>query len=189
MRQNIKVFCTSKSSNFNLNYRHAPITKCSFGNVMMWAQYSENHKGVSLLFDRKNLESILKGRFDHVFIENVKYTDVSQSQINTVKYDGDVFFENIISELKNNRKTRFFTKQEEWKAEKEIRYLVMDKNDEGDEFVDFGSSLKAIFLGDRTPEVYKRVISELLQGTEIGLFKLSWDHIYKNSFVMKCLNA
>ncbi|MBO6573067.1 MAG: DUF2971 domain-containing protein [Balneola sp.] len=182
LKDNLKVFSTSISSPQKRKPEHTSLTNCSFGNVMMWAHYGNNHKGIVLLFEKKDLEKKLREEYSRVFVEEVNYKDVSNTNY-TIKHDSQKrLIDNIYDELEKDKGNRFFSKQNEWSCEKELRWVILNENKKGSEFLDYKNSLKAVILGDRTEKKYVDVVKKLLEGSNIDLFKLDWDQFFKKSF-------
>jgi hypothetical protein len=182
LEHNVKVFSTSVSSKKRVDPKYTPITDCSFGNVMMWAQYGNNHKGAVLLFDKSDLEEEVKNQYEMCFIEKVDYDNISKLNF-SVSYDSKRSFrDNIYNELKKDKKNRFFIKQKEWSHEKEMRWVILNERKKGSEFLDYKKSLKAVILGDRTEKRHIEVVKRLLEGTKIEIYELVWDQIDEKSF-------
>ena len=187
LKDNVKVFCTSVSSEKRKLPKYTPLTDCSFWNVMMWAQYGGNHNGAVLLFEKKELEKIIQQKFEKYFIGKVNYKDISKIHFSVNHNSTKSFEENICDELERDKENRFFSKQKEWVSEKEFRWVLFNKEEKGNEFVDFKNSLKAVILGEKTKNKTIHVVSKLLKETKIDLYLLVWDHIALNNFKLKRL--
>lgn len=182
LEHHVKVFSTSISSKQRISPKYTPLTDCSFGNVMMWAQYGNNHNGAVLLFDRSELEKEIKENFEKCFVDKVSYKNVSNINFSVSHNNEKTFLDNIYSELEKDKENRFFSKQNEWSSEKEMRWVILNESKKGSEFINFKKSLKAIILGEKTKDKHVKVVSKLLKETNIELYKLNWDNIGEKNF-------
>lgn len=93
-------------------------------NTLLWAHYSENHKGICLAFDINNS--------DVTNIHKIKYSN----KIPNIKFGNDVDFTSVLT-----------TKGSSWSYEEEYRQIF----NVGDCLYPFPGILKEVIFGCRTP--------------------------------------
>lgn len=175
-RQNAQIFQLVdkvKSISFTMDDKEK---KC-FENILMWAHYGENHRGICLIFDEYKLCELFEN--DESFVnrrlkeKEVSYVN-SAEKINSNKKDDDA-----ITFLKKYEKPLFYTKNEAWSYESEYRLMLFpDNNEPGDTFLNgIDKALVAIILGMEYPEEYKINIHELMRNyyPYARLFQMHWD--------------
>lgn len=155
-----------------------------FENVLMWAHYAENHKGVCLVFD----EQKLKWLFEQQFLEKclkpkiVSYTEfTSEIEID----DNDV----AMKILKKNAKQLFYTKNKAWKYELEYRLMLLPDNKNDTFLNEIDKALVAIIIGLEFSNTYKCVIEDLKRKyyPNIKFYQMKWDS--KGYFRIRDLNS
>ena len=92
----------------------------------MWAQYADNHTGICLIFDYKQLCNDFNAAFadESLHIEHpIKYVNLSElDEIN------DMFWRPIETVLDKDHIDYLFTKPADFEHEQEYRFLVANKN-------------------------------------------------------------
>ena len=154
----------------------------------MWAQYGEKHKGVCLIFNKKILIKQIQEQVKHLYNINhrkVKYKDFLKNEglelvYQSIKYS----YEDLITsdakiivneELKSRSNYIYFTKDIDWKDEREYRFLLWNKPE-----------------NDNFDNVYIKIDNESLIGVILGLdnkssqlVKLSKDKAIRNIMKLK----
>ena len=172
-----KLFCTTVDADknpFGLN------TKRCFGRPRMWAQYGDNHQGVCLVFDRKDLEDKILASLDGgvLWSDEVIYDDGLKevsAQAADVEYDLEANrrVEAVVREqIEQFKHALFFRKDSDWSGESEWRYVIR-RELEGYERIPFGNSLRAIVIGVDCYQSYMPTLRSLAEG--IPLIQLEWD--------------
>jgi hypothetical protein len=146
-----------------------------FDNVLMWAHYADKHKGVCLVFDKKELRDLYKKQFpkeDRLKNKKVNYKHKTPS----VQIKGN---DNLRSIYQKNGADLFFIKKMAWKYESEYRLMLFNgKENKTDDFLrDIDKALVAIIIGIGFPEIYRCVIDEILKeySTLPKLYQMIWD--------------
>lgn len=118
----------------------------------MWAQYADNHKGVCLVFDRKNVIKAFKNEFDsnqcETYCREVKYTnDLSPIEENLCRP-----FKTLLESDKINF---LFQKCEDFRDEQEFRLLLVNKELNDDKEIQsfsISSSICGVIPGVKFPK-------------------------------------
>jgi hypothetical protein len=125
-------------------------------NMILWANYSNNHKGVCLQFDTN---------CDDYFFEKIRYMKYSE-KLETNNFDplNDEF---EITDI-------FFKKDINWSKEEEIRLLNIETGK-----VHFEKkSLKNIICGYKSDNIFVNKIIEIVKGRNIGVYKMLQPEIH-----------
>lgn len=156
LKGDCKVICFSKDFR---NYQGCHLSK-------MWAQYGDNHKGICLELDRQlfiseNLETIDKSVFKDINYFEPDYKRRStQLNINLTKYELEGNFEYLRKDFRQkNLDQLYFTKNDEWESESEVRLLTFS-DVTADEYCSIENSLVGIYLGVDFNNSYLPAIEE-----------------------------
>lgn len=135
-------------------------------NTLMWAHYSENHKGICLVFDTKILWSAMfsfskkqgvSGAFYVVKYKpslKVRYVDKGKNPLPEIKW--------------------MSTKEDKWEYEKEVRWTLWN-NDHDIQYFKFPPEcLVSVYLGSKMNDDNVKVISDLIVKNfpKTSLFKM-----------------
>jgi len=176
-------FCINKFNNDQLESQ-------GFLKSRMWSQYGEGHEGICLVFSKKIIiKTITESINDNEFLffkQEMKYNNSIRDGSGplTVQVNGDSFKKEsshtiAVDHIINHYDGLFFTKQNDYKDEKEYRIIVCKINDEnhGDFTYHFPVSncLKGIILGDRFHKNYRPLIEPFKQKLELGYRQLHWE--------------
>ena len=182
----VRFFCFSIDSDFNKNEdRHCQTFHNNYflkgwARNRMWVQYAENHKGVCLVFDKENfIKQFNLQKTDGVEIlkpQKINYTnnfeDLENDMTNiTSEIIGKTNFRNFF--LDNDRKKYIFQKCEDYRDENEYRFALIDrniKNKDDEKYVDFGTSLKAVILGQNFSQKKKLELPQ-----NVSQFQINWE--------------
>ena len=154
------LFCTSEEWKNEKNQDFADnLLLKGWARSRMWAQYADNHSGVCLVFDKSEFQKAFKSLSnDDVEILSdraINYTnylaelETSLEDINSgarVIYDYSNFY------LEEDKKKFLFQKCQDYRDENEYRFCLINRSlNSPDEamFVNYGTSLKAVILGQR----------------------------------------
>lgn len=138
-----------------------------FENEMMWAQYSENHKGVCLELDT---ELFIKENPDiDIFkFENIDYNPKKQEWLCWDKNKSKD--ENINQIIERHHKTLFLSKSHYWEKEYEKRLLIVE-NDYCK--LNIKNSLTGIYYGLFTNSNYDLAIQQFINNVNTKTY-----HVY-----------
>jgi len=166
LKRNIKIFSTTT---FDKNSKNiADVSNHIYCRPRMWAQYGDNHKGVCLIFSKKELHTefkssrkvgLLYGKIEYENFIPIIHNDIfiEPSMVKSLLRDPYKLYE----KLNDNQqlKSRFFKKHTDWKSEHEYRWLLFSEN--GSEFyLPFHNSLKAIVFGSKTNDRYFKTLKD-----------------------------
>jgi hypothetical protein len=132
-------------------------------NMILWANYSNNHKGVCLQFDTE---------CDNFFFEKIRYMEYSE------KLD-----KNNFDPLKEEFEITdiFFKKDISWSMEEEIRLLNIETGK-----INFQKkALKNIICGYMSEDNFVEKIIESVKGRNIGVYKMLKPEIHNNIPIKK----
>ena len=153
-----------------------------YARARMWAQYSNNHRGICLVFDKNALDETIKQTYKdyQVYSGRVKYE-------HTVYLENDPYFLNLslhhVSDIETylkseqipkNKDEYFFRKILDWKDEQEYRWVIISNNTDY-ELIDIKPSLKGIIVGDKFPEIYNYCLKYLNNKYKVNLGKIYWN--------------
>lgn len=156
-----KSFCCS-ISNHKDDFK---VKTSSFGNMMMWDRYGENHQGICLIFSKEELDTIFYRKVsDYEIIrskaltyEDIKnpFVDLKTVRINENKSGKELVFDHYEKYMDD----LFFYKDSSWSNENEYRYLIIDQK-ESDIKINFKDALIGIVVGERfddllLPQLYQ----------------------------------
>ena len=170
---------TELSEDIKEKYRH---NNESYRNVLgrgfalprMWAQYSDNNKGVCLVIDKAKFEEYVHKKYTFSMCQKVSYDDffkkysIGSSEIeqlyNQVQNPSNGVFtlQNLVTNSKNDEflKFNFFSKLNDWANEFEYRCIVIVQNPDVehisvDSLCDY---LEGIVIGEHMPNAFARAI-------------------------------
>ncbi|GIO26384.1 DUF2971 domain-containing protein [Ornithinibacillus bavariensis] len=181
LKKDIKILCMTdedKNSYNQINYGGR-----GFAHSRMWAQYASNHRGVCLVFDKRELHHTIITELDRlkqIYFGRVDYN--SYYPINVDDYEAfNINQKDMISkeidELLNDHVTRYYKtlylrKAPDWRDENEFRWVIQSSQDY--EYVSIDSSLRAVILGVETPREYDSVFSEFQEKYKIEVSRMHW---------------
>lgn len=112
-------------------------------NEMMWVHYADTHKGVCIEIDQEVLvQNICSCKLNHK-LENMNYSEETRRHIH---WDSTKDIEeNITYYINNNYQDLAYKKSSYWKAEDEIRLMII--NERKQIFLPVTNAITAIYLG------------------------------------------
>lgn len=168
----VMCFCTNNkptlilSDGSSIKDEHA----CSEGwsKSRMWAQYGQNHYGICLVFSKRELESVLskmKSQIRDLQTSYVQYSQQDEIDSGAITLNGNRLEKEGVEKYSfnhviENSKELFFRKHIDYRDEAEFRVVIFDP-DKKLEYLDVSSLIKCVIVGDRTPEAYIRLISQM----------------------------
>jgi hypothetical protein len=145
-----------------------------YSRARMWSQYAEGHQGICLVFSKKCLEDKFSGKKFHqgaVEYNNEKLRDRDVTTLDDKK--------EVEQHIVEHKSELFFLKAEDFKDEKEFRFVVIDADDEGDiHNISVEGCIKAIITSFRFPTAYELIIKEYCSKNNVPWFRVSWFHGY-----------
>jgi hypothetical protein len=148
----------------------------------MWAQYGEQNRGICIAFSKSRLLQEIIGNLDEdtfLFSGDVKYhllkdyrTKLHSIDANEASNMGEDAY--IKAYMDKWYERLFFWKHYDYKDESEFRICLTSKKPPINNFK-IDTSILAIILGEKVPEVYKKSIMELKNRYKIELFMIDWE--------------
>ena len=140
----------------------------------IWSDFGDGHKGVSLIFSKKALESELKRSGLFYGINNVTYSfnqkRLPVPDLNLYKKMGAEKYCNQY--IKKNFDIITF-KDLDYETEDECRSFIISKENNRFE-IDLKVIIKGLIIGDRFPDVYNDLIENFSDSMNINLYKLEF---------------
>ncbi len=187
----VAAFCLDRPSGNMFNQgRHG------YARPRMWAQYTDNHRGVCIILDRAGLDRAIRQRYPTVNAswvrgKRVRYVKTPQEDILST---GDVFLnspddaaESVRGHLDRHAGQLFFTKHIDWRDEYEYRwvYYDADQSQTGEDglkapFVDIKTQVVAIVLGADYSDAHLPIARMFAQVHNMhgAVVRCSWRGLY-----------
>jgi hypothetical protein len=161
-------------------------TKYGYGNgprrARMWAQYSANHTGVCLCFDRQRLidaahDQLETGPDRTVLDRPVRYLNENEAPRGLTliqpeaERDLPAYIEAMVEQ---NPHDLFFTKDWDWSSETEYRFLLRGATKE-EESIDVREALEAVIVGPKFHPVYRPGLYKLCEELEVKALEIQWE--------------
>ena len=169
-----------------------------YDRLRMWDQYGKKHTGVCLALNKKNLEdSFNKLPYKSLYARKTIYKDLTGGSVDFKemskpslreklqravidKIDADKF-------IKNNINRIFFTKDIDYKFEREFRLLFLCNDNIEDQKINIQNSITDIFFGDRIDSISINLYLPLITKAFTNLSQIcqvSWSNgqIYKKIY-------
>lgn len=183
--KNSKILCMTKDDK---NYDTEMHYNAGYNHPRMWAQYSENNKGVCLVFDKNEFDA----RFEFLYKEKIKFhgeveylnsglgPEIHSNGIPIDPYA--IFYEKLIKDgfdnyfhnhIKIHFKSLYYTKHSNWNEENEERYVLIDNSDSNIYFP-IKNSLKKIIITEDFPKERLNNLISLCAYNNLELLKISW---------------
>lgn len=154
------LFCTSEEWKNEKNQDFADnLLFKGWARSRMWAQYADNHSGVCLVFDKPEFQKAFKSLAnDDVEILSDRAIDYTNylAELETSLEDIDSGAKTVDDYsnfyLEEDKKKFLFQKCQDYRDENEYRFCLINRAlNSPDEamFVNYGTSLKAVILGQR----------------------------------------
>lgn len=163
---------------------HESLYGRGWARARMWEQYGDTHRGVCLVFDREALVDAFSTQsqdpdVDFFLGEKVRYTPAGTGSEHSARNMDLASF--MAGDTKAAAKAHLatfarellFTKTRDWEAEHEFRFVLTTES-VGFEFLEFGSSLKAVIVGSDFPQWQVRGASQVCEQSEAELLRIRW---------------
>ena len=181
----VACFCTNAAAIIVLDDGRTEIdpysAKVGWNKPRMWSQYGENHRGICLVFSRSAIEELKATNQPGVWFESgdVRYMRNDRISTSAVTLDGNQLAKDGVEaycahHIRAHHKALFLTKHVDYRDESEYRFIVADPSG-AHEYVDISASLRAVIVGDRTPDVYFPLIEQLSHRYKATCRRAYWD--------------
>ncbi|MBK5261081.1 MAG: DUF2971 domain-containing protein [Peptostreptococcaceae bacterium] len=178
-----RLICFSMNADTVVNNKDDDLEnyfQTGFFKPRMWAQYGENNRGICLAFSKQDFAESIEKQYPNslVYRSKIKYSDSGKNIRKAYRFEVS---ENILIDfnqyfikehLAKYREELFFSKNSDWRDEREYRFLMIGDEDYKEYFVDINHSLKGIFCGINFPDVYLHSLKKLTSGMNIDIFQL-----------------
>lgn len=179
----VMCFCTNDKPTLILSdgsSRNEELVSEGWAKSRMWSQYGENHRGICLVFSKRELELVLalakkESQIKFYKAESVKYSEqgLRCPQIDGTRLNKEGDEKYSVSYIEENYNELFFRKHVDYRDEAEFRVLVLDA-DKKLEYLDITSFIKCAIIGDRTHEAYIPLIYQMSKDLNIECRKAGW---------------
>ena len=146
----------------------------------MWSQYAEGHTGLCLVFSKKAIEEQMQSVSEFYRIDQVRYGPPEAISAQGMTINGNTLSQQgvkdySINHLRATYESLLFLKNIDYRDEAECRLFVFDPMS-AFEYMDISKSLKAVVIGDRTPEVYLPLIKSQCADLGVRYRKVIWSN-------------
>jgi hypothetical protein len=144
-------------------------------NEIMWAHYSNNHKGVCFELDAELFLLENKGQLSDSVFEPVTYGRIEKPFLGwELQMDKD---RNIGRFVKARYRDLFLTKSTYWERENEQRLIIFERDQK---FLSIKESLTGIYFGLQMVDYYRPAIDRFIDAGQTTLYNLYYeDHMLK----------
>jgi len=178
-----KMACFSSNNNEeidNTDFNFSSIRYLGCAKSRMWSQYGDSHKGIVLVFDKNKLLKELALRNYQcleIYSDDIQYTGFDFKSFPVMngerikKVGKDIFTREF---LKEYHKLLFFTKDSDYKDEKEYRIVVFTEP-EVETFMSISTSLIGIVIGDRFPDGLMPNLKYYAEKYKVNCRRIWWE--------------
>ncbi len=187
MLKNAYFFSTCTNS-----YCKGEISSCGYLKTRMWSQYGENQEGLCFVLSKKEIiKKVIEKygaeayAFHHKKIKY--YSDISSlygtSIVDTNAIIGNGIDKFAISYINKYSSKLFFMKQDDYRDEKEYRFLLIDKQVRNgiDISIPIESIIKTVIVGDKFHKAYYPCLEKINRNLDVQFLKLKW---FSNRFLL-----
>ncbi len=179
----LQLLCFSMDNELNENNvdsrtRYSDYSGRGFAMPRMWAQYANNNTGVCLVYDKNKLSRLIQRRLNSLLLyhSNVVYKD----QLFTYKFSDETIKEidsllgvapessgfkiqchTFIKENCDFTKYNYFHKLDDWKGEKEFRYLAY--NEKNLDIDGSNDAIVGVVVGEKIDPTNERILCMLCE--------------------------
>lgn len=191
LRKEVKILCCSQD-NCPKQFDFVRNTGRGFLKPRMWAQYSNNHKGVCLVLNRKKFIEKFNSNFHNRFhmsreiIYEFDYEKLEKSirayTLNTSELKGRDIEEVVADRIESFTDIYYFSKHPDWKEENEYRFLIKAKPNENPK-IELDGILNSIILGTQADDLLYKPIEIMVEKFSYipDIYKLNY---FNNSYFL-----
>lgn len=155
--------------------------RTGFFKPRMWSQYGDENRGICIAISRDKLTKEIKRKYpDFILYRSpVNYSDSIEEnrEAHKIRCNPNEIIDlkkyYIEEHIKSNRQQLFFSKNSDWKDEKEYRFLLITDGEEKEIFIDIKNAICGVFCGIDFPDVYLDSLQSLTRWLDVDVFKLS----------------
>lgn len=183
LKSRAKVACFSTDLGPLTANHMKDIYRRGYAKARMWAQYSENHTGVCLVFERSKLLTAIKKYFGQCVLlhGNVKYRDAQlvrgiehrEYMIDIDSYESLGPQAYVQSHIQRHYQALFFEKLSDWRDEAEWRVVILADTLESI-YLPYEDSLVAVIHGDATDPDTSESIMAATKPSTIEHIGIGW---------------
>lgn len=178
---NLQLLCFSMDSDLK-NNDVSNLTSLSdysgrgFAMPRMWAQYASNNTGVCLVYNKQKITNLIERRLRTLLIHksNVEYENqlfsyifdkitidqiLDQSNLERTSSGFNIQCHNFLKENMDFTIYNYFRKLDDWKGEKEFRFLAFDEEDLY--IKNSNDALVGVIIGEKTDITNERILCML----------------------------
>jgi len=183
LKSRAKVVCFSMDRPPLSGEHMKDIYRRGYAKARMWAQYSDKHSGVCLVFDRERLLAAINRHFgQHSLMHgNVRYADAELVRgIEHHEFNIDIdLYESLGAKayvswhLQRHHRRLFFEKLVDWRDESEWRIVLLTE-EATSLYLPIDDSLVAVAHGDATDPDISEALMAQTKNEEIQHLGISW---------------
>lgn len=154
------LFCTSDEWKDEKNQDFADnLLFKGWARSRMWAQYADNHSGVCLVFDKPEFQKVFNSLSNNDIeilsdraIDYTNYLAELENSLEDIDSGAKTVDDYANFYLEEDKKKFLFQKCQDYRDENEYRFCLINrvlKSPDEAMFVNYGTSLKAVILGQR----------------------------------------
>ena len=186
-----RILCLTQDCEGDLN--SAAVERRGYGLSRMWTQYAGGHTGVCLVFDTPSLQQAIQATVpvpSDLLPGEVRYSDLSveSGRAKVLAFNIDM---NLIDQLgaaeairqhvQTNADTFFFKKAQDWRDEREYRWVYCARPDDSEIHVPIEESLRQVVLGVDFPQAFIPMVKDICQTigarvTRMHMFRGHFEH-------------
>jgi Protein of unknown function (DUF2971) len=153
-----------------------------FAHPRLWEHYADEHRGVCLCLDLRNLVDMARHSVRHhgeLTDAPVRYVDAELApqarSIILADIHKDAPQETLDEHLRTHLHELFFTKLKDWESEMEYR-LVLPSDHDLPVYVGIRNALRALVLGERVSDAYLPSLAKPCDEQTVQIFKIRWPY-------------
>jgi len=127
----------------------------SNNNLLMWAHYTQDHKGMCLEFQRLPESSLADDKQTRKINYTDKHPTLSAKSLKDPK------------QIESSKRRILFAKSEDWAYEGEWRHIV----DKGDQLYPWPAPLKAVYFGCKTSEQDINLVKKVIIDPKVKFYR------------------
>ena len=148
----------------------------------MWAQYSENHSGVCIVFNRTRIEEAFNGlsSIGSIFSGEMSYYKRPSRNATRADYrvinEQELSPESLIQHINKYYRELFFQKNIDWQDEAEYRLLLLQKGTTESVYINLKETVAAVIIGSEYPESLIDPLLKYARSMYFSIGHLQWKY-------------
>jgi len=182
-----RILCLTQDCEGEGDPEHAAVDRRGYGLSRMWAQYAGGHTGVCLGLDATLLDQaikeavpfpvdLLRGKVRcSILSEESPRERIAAFHIDVSRAKELGHSEAMREHVKTHANTFFFKKAQDWRDEREYRWVYCAKPDDSEILVPIGEALKEVVLGVDFPRAHIPTVEDICKHVGARVYRLFID--------------